>query len=254
MDLKRLASMEVNIKRKDALVPKTSIDLVKAFAKEKDKENAEIMLNDSERLMCSKVFDTIEEIKRELGEERYLNIMYMTSVKIKENWQQKEKMALRWKGEFDTFTKGYVKSAREKIVSADQSLRTAIAYCRKHTRDATQANKNLLDDVNAIIKYIETNKMIGNVFKASSYAKDLKFLPTFFEKCRNIVNIQKSIDEYMSSWNLSAEGSRQELSEGNKLIDKLALEIDETCLRHQTILPPLLLTLRGKTPRLFGAY
>jgi hypothetical protein len=243
MDLKRLTSMEVNIKRKDALVPQKSIDLVKAFAKEKDKENAEIMLNDSERIMSSKVFDTIEEIKLELGEEKYLQNMYMASVKVEKKWKKKAETVIRWTREFDSFTRGHVKTAREKMLSADQSLRTAIAYCRKHTRDATQANKNLLGNVNAIIEYIKTNKM-----KGSSYTENLIFLPTFFEKCRNIVNIQESIDKYMSSWNLSAEGSIQEPSEGNKLIDKLALEINETCSFIKQSCHPYFLPLEARPP------
>ena len=65
--------------------------------------------------------------------------------------------------------------------------------------------------------------------EGSSYTENLIFLPTFFENCRNIVNIQESIDKYMSPWGLRAEGSMQEPSEGNELIDKLALEIYETC-------------------------
>ncbi len=182
----------------DALGPRKVVDPLKAFIQEKDK----MMLSADEMLVSSKAFKTVKDIRQDIDNEEWdLPTMFHALEKVEQNRKEKYDILEGRKNEFASFNDGHFKTAGEKMASADRNLKTAIMYCRKHTKDASQANKNLLNDVNAILRHIETNKMIGNVFKASSYAKDkdLKFLPTFFEKCHNIVNIQKRIDEYMSS-------------------------------------------------------
>ena len=268
-DSKQFMPEEGDSKRKDVLVPRKVADLLKACVKEREKMG----LNNNELLVSSKSFKTVENIRQDIDKnirqdaaknveqdiydkspDLFITFDAITKVKqmLDEKWDERDAQNKVLKA----FKDGQFKTAGEKMVSADRSLKTAIMYCRKYTGDASKANKNLLKDMNEIIKHIETNKMKGSVFKV--YAKDLEFLKKFFKICRDIVNIQELIGKYMSSWDLSAEGSTQKPSEGNKLIDKLEQEIKGTSFFikrycHPYFLPPgerLLGSSKSTDPRL----
>jgi hypothetical protein len=216
-----------DMRSKDVLVPQKTIDPLKEIIKQKDKRNLELKFSEDQRLMCTKSFDDVDAIRKEVGREKDLPTLFNTLLAAEKNRRSKQDLKEALMDEIKFFNEGRVGRARDNMRQASQSLEATLMYSRKSTKMALDSTKALLAKVETIAKHVKENNLYD--FYTFKYTKDLPFLPKFHKKYHKIVEIQKEIVKYMSSWGLGGADSPPKSSEGNKLIDKLKQEIEQIC-------------------------